>query len=96
MADRLKTVLVADHSSPTLIELAKHLAWDPANSRIYTARTPEHAIDFARTYQPDYIIMIASFVWVLGRSLPDIIREVSPLTEVIVVADPEPPTPPPA
>jgi DNA-binding NarL/FixJ family response regulator len=91
MADRLKTVLVADHRSPTLIDLAKHLACELGDCRIFTARTPDNALDFARTYQPDYIIIVASFVYVLGRPLPDLIRQVSPHTEIIVVADPEQP-----
>ncbi len=91
MRERLKTVLVADHNSPTLIELAKHLACDVSQCRIFTARTPEHALDFAGIYQPDFIIVVASFVYVLGRPLPDLIRQVSPNTEVIVVADPTPP-----
>ena len=84
-----KIVLVADHNSPTLISLAEHLL--DSDHRVYTARSPEMALEFARLYQPDVALVVVSFVNALGRPLPDLIAQVSPMTKVIVVADPKNP-----
>jgi hypothetical protein len=84
----VKTILVADHHSPTIIALAEHLADDPAEYRIISARSPEMALEFARAYQPEYALVIASFVdATFPRPLPALIVQFSPDTKVIVVAD---------
>ena len=84
-----KVALVADHNSPSLISLAEHLV--DSDHRIYTARSPEMALEFARRYQPDVALVVVSFVNALGKPLPDLIAQVSPKTNVIVVADPKTP-----
>jgi DNA-binding NarL/FixJ family response regulator len=84
-----KTILVADHRSPTLIALAEHLVDDPTQCRIISARSPEMALELARTYKPDYALVVASFVdATFPRPLPELIVQFSPDTKVIVVADP--------
>ena len=83
-----KVVLVADHNSPTLISLAEHLGTDPENVRVLTARSPVSAIAMAKQYQPD-IALIASSLVEMGAmlSLPDLIKDVSPHTRIIIAND---------
>jgi hypothetical protein len=89
-----KIVLVGDHNSPTLISLGQHLAGDTTACRVYTARTADAVLQMARTYRPDYAIVVASMVSALGKALPDLIHEVSPNTQVFIAADNQASNPP--
>jgi DNA-binding NarL/FixJ family response regulator len=83
-----KTVLVADHNSPTLIFLAEHLGTDSDNFRVLTARSAVGAIAMARQYQPDLAIVAGSLVDTGAMvSLPDLIKDVSPRTRIIIASD---------
>jgi len=83
-----KVVLVADHNSPTLISLAQHLGTDPENVRVLTARSPESALEMAKEYQPNIALVASSFVEVGAMlSLPDLVKDVSPHTQIIIAKD---------
>lgn len=82
-----KTVLVADHNSPTLLSLAQHLG-DTDNLRVLTARSAVGAVAMAKQYQPEVAIVAASLVDAGTMvSLPDLIKDVSPRTRIIIAND---------
>lgn len=82
-----KTILVVDHNSPSLISLAEHLGAAP-DGQVLLAHSQYGAIDMARRYQPDVAIVISSLVTTGAQLLlPDLIKEVSPQTKVIIAND---------
>src|SRR2546429_5023906 len=73
-----KTVLVADHNSPTLNFLAQHLD-NPDKCSVLTARSAVGALAMAQQYQPDIAIVAGSLVDTgTTVSLPELIKDVSP------------------
>jgi chemotaxis response regulator CheB len=84
-----KTILVVDHDSPSLISLAEHLVGAP-NGEVLIARSACGALDMAMQYKPDVAIVASSLVATGGSQLlPDLIKDVSPQTEIIIARDAE-------
>jgi hypothetical protein len=82
-----KTILVVDHSSPSLIALAEHLGAVP-DGQVLMAHSSSGAIDMARQYQPEVAIVVRSLVATGGQQLlSDLIKEVSPGTHIIIAND---------
>ena len=83
-----KTVLVADHNSPTLNFLAQHLDTDADKCSVLTARSAVGALAMAKQYQPDIAIVAGSLVDTgTTVSLPELIKDVSPRTRIIIAND---------
>jgi len=82
-----KTILVVDHDSPSLISLAEHLGGAPYGE-VLIARSACGALDMAMQYKPDVAIVASSLVETGGSQLlPELIKDVSPQTKIIIATD---------
>jgi DNA-binding NarL/FixJ family response regulator len=85
-----KTILVVDHNSLSLISLAEHLGGAP-HGEVLLAHSQSGAIELASQYKPEIAIVVSSLVATGGRQLlPDLIKEVSPQTKIVIARDAEP------